>query len=395
MKQSIKRRLRLAGWMLLLPMLFGSAAQAEIARVQTAGGPVKMRSQASTKTRIVTTIPNKTYIEVEEADEEWCLVTYKGKSGYVMSEYLLLSSDLAESQPAISFSPETPTVGCVMDITVSCPEAVSYAYSITRVEGKTVTGEQTPLHQVSYSPRKPGIYCLEVTASLADGSTKNNMAFFDVAAAEEDVRKETVVDGITLYSQKDGWWLDKKYRTSDLDTSGCAIFTLSHAMQLLGHQSPTETPENLAKTYAYCLVDGGTLNSTLIGAAAKNYQFTTKYDLIHAKQDIVQYFSQGAVFSFAIVRGHIALCSGISEDGTKVKIIDSAPSATFSRLPEGEAMYLLTDTQEWQPITDLSQMPGARYFFETNQYNGMEYYLDFDYVAKRGVRLILPKNKET
>ena len=35
-------------------------------------------------------------------------------------------------------------------------------------------------------------------------------------------------------------------------------------------------------------------------------------------------------------------------------------------------------------------MPGARWFFETDEYGGLEYWLPMEYVAKRGVRLIQP-----
>ena len=44
-----------------------------------------------------------------------------------------------------------------------------------------------------------------------------------------------------------------------------------------------------------------------------------------------------------------------------------------------------------QAIASLWDVPGARYYPETDQFSGMEYYLDLGYVAGRGMRVIAPK----
>jgi hypothetical protein len=38
----------------------------------------------------------------------------------------------------------------------------------------------------------------------------------------------------------------------------------------------------------------------------------------------------------------------------------------------------------------LDDLPGSRWYLETDEYGGLEYWLPMDYVAKRGVRLIQP-----
>ena len=190
------------------------------------------------------------------------------------------------------------------------------------------------------------------------------------------------------YSQMDGTWRNKGYRKSNLEKSGCAIFALSHALQLLGHDEPASKPEQLAITYAFCLVDGGTLNSTLIGNAGKEFGYKTRFKLYTSKSDIVKKLSQGAMFSFGIVSGHIALIDRLSEDGTMCHIIDSAPSATFERIT-GETPYLYNEKSgQYVPLSSPAEIPGLLYYIDTEGYDGAQYWLPLDYVAERGVRLI-------
>ena len=203
------------------------------------------------------------------------------------------------------------------------------------------------------------------------------------------VRPEEVKREFVLYGQQDTSWHGVKYRHSDLETSGCAIFALSHALQLMGYEGDEILPENLAKEYAFCLVEGGTLNSTLVGNAGKNLGFKTRYDLYENLGEIADKTRQGAMWSFMVAKGHIAAVVGISEDGKMFRIIDSAPSATFERM-ENASMYLQNEDGTFSPITDLAQVPGARFYLETNGYNGMEYWLEGSYVARQGVRLIMP-----
>ncbi len=207
------------------------------------------------------------------------------------------------------------------------------------------------------------------------------------------VKKGTLVNAetkMTIYSQCDGWWKDKQYRTSTLEHSGCAIFSLSHALQLLGYTGEEIQPDVLAKTYATCLLDGGTMNSALVGRAAKDVGFKTRYELYESKAEIIKRFSQGAVFSFSIVSGHIAMVAELSEDQTKCRVIDSAPSATFERIKGGKIYYRDADGA-FIEATAPSDIPDAVYYFANDAYGGMTYWMDLSYIAKRGVRLIQPQ----
>ena len=70
----------------------------------------------------------------------------------------------------------------------------------------------------------------------------------------------------------------------------------------------------------------------LIREAAAAYGFTTRGTLISDARQIKALLQGGAMFSFSIARGHIALIDGISEDGAMVHVVDSAPGATFTRI---------------------------------------------------------------
>lgn len=219
-------------------------------------------------------------------------------------------------------------------------------------------------------------------------------AFLQVGDSREQVQMRTVLTprDIALYSQTDGWWRDKKYSISELETSGCAVFSLAHALQLLGYTGEEITPEKLAKTYAVALMkDGsGTMNSSLVGRAGDDFGFRTRYELYENKNTIRDKAAEGAVFTFSVVNGHIACVAGISEDGEKCLIIDSAPSATFERKGDEPVYFLGTDGQYHTAATP-ADIPGTAYCIETNSYGCAVYYMEMDYVARRGVRLIQPR----
>lgn len=192
-----------------------------------------------------------------------------------------------------------------------------------------------------------------------------------------------------IYSQSSGYWKDQKYRTSTLEISGCAIFALSHALDRLGWEGEEITPQALAKKYAFCLVDGGTLNSTLVGNAGDDLGFKTRFDLYKDLPTIESRLEQGAMFSFAVVSGHIALVTEMSPDGSMMHIVDSAPSATWERIKNAQ-LYKQEADGSFSPITSLAQLDGIRYYPENNAFGGADYWLESRYVVKRGVRLIQP-----
>lgn len=193
-----------------------------------------------------------------------------------------------------------------------------------------------------------------------------------------------------LYSQSSGWWQNKPYGNTNLQQSGCAVFALSHALQCLGYSGVEIAPEQLAAAYASALREGGTVNSYLVGHAADDLGFKTRYDLYDNLSTICAKLDDGAVFSFAVVSGHIAMVSEKSEDGTMLRIIDSAPSATWERIQNAQ-LYRQTADASFSPISSLEELAGIRYYIETNCFGGTDYWLEADYVARRGVRLIQPQ----
>ncbi len=190
-----------------------------------------------------------------------------------------------------------------------------------------------------------------------------------------------------IYSQFSGLWKEEPYGSSTLEHSGCAIFALSHALERLGFEDESITPQALADKYAFCLRDGGTINSTLIGNAGDDFGYKTRFDLYQELPTIRSRLEQGAMFSFAVVSGHIALVAEVSEDGSMLRIIDSAPSATWERI-KGAQLYRQAEDGSFAPIASLSELEGIRYYPENNAFGGTTYWLEGSYVARRGVRLI-------
>ncbi|MBE5787087.1 MAG: hypothetical protein E7324_06055 [Clostridiales bacterium] len=196
----------------------------------------------------------------------------------------------------------------------------------------------------------------------------------------------------TLHSQCSGYWADKAYRHSNLEQSGCAIFALSHALQHLGYTGDAIRPENLAVTYAFALMkdDSGTMNSTLVGNAGDDFGFKTRYELYTDVSQIRSKMDQGAVFSFSVVSGHIAMIIEKSADGRMFRVVDSAPSATWERI-KGASLYRQEEDGRFVPLTSLAELEGIRYYPQNDSFGGATYWLEADYIARRGARLIQPK----
>ncbi|MDO5327331.1 MAG: SH3 domain-containing protein [Clostridia bacterium] len=292
---------------------------------------------------------------------------------------------LPEGEIMLEQSAETLAVGDVLDLTVHAWTNHESQYTLLQ-NGKEILSTEKGQHfQASYRPREAGEYAVSVQVTDENGLTRSAVCSFSV----DDTLP--VQDGIAeVYSQKDGWWADKKYRHSNLGKSGCAIFALSHALQRLGYEGSDILPVNLATKYAYCLIPGeGTSNELLINTAAKDFGFKTQRILINDKKKIEDLIESGTLFSFSIAKGHIAMVSGISADGAMIRVVDSAPSATYERIVNASLYYQMRSGVFRAAIT-LDDLPGSRWYFETDEYGGLEYWLPMDYVAKRGVRLIQP-----
>lgn len=79
---------RLISAFLAMMLLFGPAL-ADQAQVKTPGGPLNMREEPSTKSRLVKQLKNGSLITLVEEDADgWTKVRSGEKEGYVMTQYL-------------------------------------------------------------------------------------------------------------------------------------------------------------------------------------------------------------------------------------------------------------------------------------------------------------------
>ena len=298
---------------------------------------------------------------------------------------LMLAALPALSETVLRTDRTEYALGEAVRVTLDAEQTFKYCrYSLLR-DGQTVFSQKTnDKHREGwYLPQQPGEYVLSAAVTGTDKKKKTVSCAFTVKASAVPVETDA------LYSQKDGSWADDPYGKEELEKSGCAIFTLSNALHYLGYTGAETEPAALAARYGYCLIQGGTSNVRLITQAAKDYGFFTQSALVKEEGAVADLLKDGAVFSFAIVKGHIAFVCGLSEDGGKVRIVDSAPSATWERIKGGK-LYRQESDGSFVALQDLSDLPGARYYLETQHYEGLSYWLDLAYVAKRGVRVMQP-----
>ena len=300
---------------------------------------------------------------------------------------LLLAFSSALGEVSVTVSPENPRVGDYVNIIVTPgrenPESVSYSLFYGEEMEKVFAGKGVQHTDVWMRPRKEGAYTLQVIVAWDKKDKETAEVVLPVSGFAPDQEGPDVI-----YSQKDGWWKKVRYSSSELQTSGCAIFTLSHLLQRAGFSGEAVTPAALAKTYVYYKEDSGTWNEGLIRYSAVDYDFTTQKELITSPAEITACLRRGDRFSFSIVDRHIALCDGISDDGTKVHIVDSAPGATYERIRFPGKIFIQDADGSFAEAAVPEDHPGVRWFFETAEYGGLEYWMDLEYCANRGMRLV-------
>ena len=309
---------------------------------------------------------------------------------------LLTACSAAAAEVKITCTPENPRVGDYVDVTV-VPDRDGYqeiTWELLYDGEKSITykpvnnSKETKLRlNASFRPRKECTCTLRVTAVYSRKDKEISEITIPVSGFAPGQEGPEVI-----YSQKDGWWYKKWYSKAngrDLQKSACAIFTLSHALQRMGYTDESVLPEALGKTYSYFYRPGeGTNNSGLIAKAAEVYDFTTQKDLMRSVKEITASLKQGDLLTFSIVDGHIALGDALSEDGTKVHIVDSAPGATFERIRKKGSIFFRNADGTFTQTDNPDEIPGSRWFFETHEYGGMEYWMSIDYCALRGMRMI-------
>ena len=308
--------------------------------------------------------------------------------GLLLLACLLLCLSGAAAEPSLSFSPDNPRAGDPVDILVTPDRegAQSVIYELSTPEGVVFSGEEDQHFSASFRPRQEAVYTL--TATVVYGKKDREAVSVSIPVSGfAPVQEGPEV----VYSQKDGWWKDKVYSAKhkrSVEKAGCALFALSHALQRMGFSGEEVLPDALAETYSKCYIEErGTDNERLLTEAGEVYDFLTLPDLIESENEIALCLNRGDYFSFSLVIGHIALAEALSEDGTKVRIVDSAPGATWERIKKA-SLYYQAEDGSFQAAQSLDDLPGIRYYFETGEYGGMRYWLDLSYCAKRGMRLI-------
>lgn len=358
------------------------------------GNQLQLREAAEEKARVMASIHAAHPLTILSLAGDWLEVSadhpYAGAlRGYIRMEDV---SGWKEAPPQgmhpcyahLDISADELALGGVLDLVMQHDEGVQCTYTLYLDEEVILKDWTSASRAFSYRARESGEYRLAATVQDTQGNVLCCEKQFTVLpeAAQED--------STILYSQKDGWWLDKKYGRSNLDQSGCAIFTLSAGLRILGFGDEGTGAQQLAATYPMYLTQSGTVTENLLAAAARDFGFTAGKEKLKDAEEIAQRFAEGAVFSFSVASGHIALAAGLSEDGDKVRIIDSAPGATFERI-EGAKLYYPDGQGGFRAAESLWDIPGAKYYFETNDFGGLEYYLDLEYVATRGVRMLKRK----
>ena len=298
---------------------------------------------------------------------------------------LLIFPAFAEVQ--VSVSPASVRAGDYVDVSVSASRegAQGVIYSLS-AGGETIfKGELTDHWTAAFRPRTEADHVLTVTVVYGKKDTESASVTVPVSGAAPVQEGPDVV-----YQQKDGWWKNKKYAIRSVQKAGCALFTLSHALQRMGMTGEDLLPDALARTYKAFYVEGrGTANESFLRKAGETYGFSTLPDLITSPDTIVSCLKRGDFFSFMIVTGHIALADRISESGDMVHIVDSAAGATYERI-KGESPWIQLEDGTFAAAKTPEEMPGLRWYFETGEYGGAEYWLPLSYCAGQGMRLIRP-----
>jgi Bacterial SH3 domain. len=297
----------------------------------------------------------------------------------------------AAAEAKLTFTPETPRAGDYVDVTVTPDRegAVAVRYILETRGGTVVKSEDSTHFTASFRPREETVYTLTATLVYGKKDTESVTVTIPVSGTAPAQEGPDVV-----YSQKDGWWqmyYSKKHRET-LQKGGCAIFSLSHLLQRRGLTGSELQPDALSVRYSRFYIAGrGTDNPGLISQTAGEYGFVTQEDLMETEREIVDCLRRGDLLSFSVVLGHIAMADGISEDGSKVHVVDSAPGATFERKDRFKTkghIFWQAEDGSFREAVSAEDLPGIRWFFETGEYGGMSYWLDTPYCAYRGMRLV-------
>ncbi|MDO4733609.1 MAG: SH3 domain-containing protein, partial [Bacillota bacterium] len=138
-----------------------SQALADSGRIVTPGGKLNMRVSPKKNAKLAGYVPNHELVEVEEVGESWTQIVYKGKTGYVMNEYIRVSSQL----PGLTVYPDEGIAllreDAGSDSPVIRPIGGCEAVEVEALEGEYAlvhAGEDTgylPVSALSYQHTQP------------------------------------------------------------------------------------------------------------------------------------------------------------------------------------------------------------------------------------------------
>lgn len=302
---------------------------------------------------------------------------------------LLLCVLPALGEISVSFTPAAPRTGDYVDITVDPgEEEVRGVLFRLSEKGKLLFASKNPVTRLSASfrPRKEGTFELEVVVIRRGNRRESVTVPVPVSGTAPEQQGAAFV-----YSQADGWWKQPLYQASHIHTmesSGCAVFMLSEALQRLGLGGGEALPGPLAAKYGQYYTEGkGARTEAMITQAGLYFGFETVHLPVRDADEILSFLRRGDLFCLGPVPRHVTLADRADEESRKVHIIDSWPETTFSHLGRTPA-WIPDEDGNWRKIRSAEEIPGIRWFFETGRFGGAEYWLDLDFCALRGMRLI-------
>ena len=314
-----------------------------------------------------------------------------GRPAFAGALFLLLLMCVfpALGDVSVSFTPAAPRTGDYVDVTVDPGEEEVRGILFRLYEkGKLLSANKDPVKRLtaSFRPRKEGTFGLEVTVIRRGNRRETVTVTVPVSGTAPEQQGADI-----LYSQKDGWWKQAVYQASHthtLETSGCAVFALSEALQRMGLGGGEALPGALAAEYGKYYAEGtGARTEALITQAGLHFGFETVHLPVKDADEILSFLRRGDLFCFGPVARHVVLADAADAENRKVRVIDSDPGATFSRLG-GTPAWIPDEDGTWRKIRSAEEIPGIRWFFENNRFGGAEYWLDLDFCALRGMRLI-------
>ncbi len=109
----------------------------QFARVTTAKGSLNLRKATSSTAKVLRTIPQYAVVEVHQNLGTWCLVTYEGTTGYVMSQFLTMVENVPQVTPTVVPAPSStyqPTATPIPQVT-EMPDAQAQYARVTTAQG--------------------------------------------------------------------------------------------------------------------------------------------------------------------------------------------------------------------------------------------------------------------